>query len=490
MNLSRSARWLLSLASGILLAFAFPDYNWPICAWFAVALLLLAINGLRPSQAAFCGWLHGAVFYPVTIPWVFVVMRQYGNLNVPTAAAVLALLSAVGGLLTAAFAAGVVAVSRRRGVACGLAAAPFFWVLQEWVRTHLPNIGFPWNLAGYAAAQNLALMQLAALTGIYGLSLLVVAFNALLAWAILRRSRGAIGAVVAAAIALACVAMIGPRFVPRGVPSETAHLVQTNFPQSESYPPNWMELHAPDLDELESISVDAARRAPGVIIWPEVPAPFSLLDPRFAARVQRIARTGDQDFLVGVVEWRREPAPASRYDAFNSVVLLGPAGQRMFGYDKMHLVPFGEFVPWRKWLPFAGRITADISDFTPGGVYRIGQFPGGPFGVFICYESIFPAEVRQFALHGAQHLLMVRTRAVENRRWILRATNNGLTVSIDPYGRVLASLPMDIRGQLDAPYGFRDDRSLYSHCGDWVAWFSLIVSGFLIVLARRAARGI
>ena len=508
MNLPRSARWLLSVASGILLAFAFPDYNLPICAWFAVALLLLAINGLRPSQAAVCGWLHGAAFYPVTIPWVFMVMREYGNLNVPTAAAVLGLLSAVGGLLTAAFAAGVVAVSRR-GAAYGLAAAPFFWVLQEWVRTHLPNIGFPWNLAGYAAAQNLALMQLAAWTGIYGLSLLVVAFNALLAWAILRRSRRAIAATALAAAILLAVAAIGPGFVPRATPSETAHLVQTNFPQSESYPPNWMELHARDLDELESISVDAARRTPGVIIWPEVPAPFSLMDPRFAARVQRIARDSGEDFLVGVVEWRREPASASRYDAFNSVVLLGPAGQRMYAYDKIHLVPFGEFVPWRKWLPFAGRITADISDFTPGNVYRVGEFPGGPFGTFICYESIFPAEVRRFALHGAQllvnvsndgwfghsaaraqHLLMVRTRAVENRRWILRATNNGLTVSIDPYGRVIASLPTDIRGQIDAPYGFRDDLSLYTRFGDWIVWFSLLVSVFFILLARPAARNV
>jgi apolipoprotein N-acyltransferase len=506
MNLSRGARWLLSLASGILLAFAFPDYNWPICAWFAVALLLLAINGLRPSQAAVCGWLHGAVFYPVTIPWVFIVMRQYGNLNAPTAGAVLALISAIGGLLTAAFAAGVAAVSRRRGTVYGLAAAPFFWILQEWVRTHLPNIGFPWNLAGYAAAQNLALMQIAAWTGIYGLSLLVVAFNALLAWAILRRSRGAIVAVAASVIALSCVAMIGPRFVPGAAPSAVAHLVQTNFPQSESYPANWMELHAGDLDELESISVDAARRAPGVVIWPEVPAPFSLMDPRFAARVQRIARDGGQDSLVGVVEWRAAP-PSIGYHAFNSVVLLGPAGQRMFAYDKKHLVPFGEFVPWRKWLPFAGRITADISDFTPGSAYSIGQFPGGAFGTFICYESIFPAEVRQFALHGArllvnvsndgwfghsaaraQHLLMVRTRAVENRRWILRATNNGLTVSIDPYGRVVASMPTDIRGQLDAPYAFRDDRSLYSRFGDWIVWLSVILVIFLVARILRISR--
>jgi apolipoprotein N-acyltransferase len=505
MNLPRSARWLLSLASGFLLAFSLPDYNWPVLAWVAVALLLVAVSGAGVREAAFCGWLHGAAFYPATLPWIFVVMRQYGNLDAVTAAAVLGLLAAVGGLLSGAFTAGFVFIeSRKKG--WGFLAAPFLWVAIEEVRTHLPDIGFPWNLSGYAAAQNLALMQLAPWMGVYGLSFLIVAFNALLAWAFLRRDRRSIAILTAAIIILTCVAAIGPRFVPTAAPSGVAHLVQTDFPQSESYPANWMALHAADLDQLERISVDAARRAPGPVIWPEVPAPFSFLDPRFAARMQRIVHDGGQPLLVGVVEWRPN-ANLSAYHAFNSVVLLDSSGQRTFTYDKIHLVPFGEYVPWRKWIPFAGRLTADISDFTPGASYRTGEFPGGPFGVFICYESIFPAEVRRFVLNGAQllinvsndgwfgrsaapaqHLLMVRVRAAENRRWILRDTNNGYTVSIDPYGRIVAALPTDVRGQLDAPYAFRTGLSIYTRCGDWVAWLSIIVSlVFLLAASRRRA---
>ena len=130
----------------------------------------------------------------------------------------------------------------------------------------------------------------------------------------------------------------------------------------------------------------------------------------------------------------------------------------IFTYDKIHLVPFGEYVPLRRWLTFAGRLTADIADFTPGTSISVGELPGGKFGVFICYEAIFPAKCARFTANGAellinisndgwfgrsaapaQHLMMARVRAVENRRWLLRDTNNGFTASVDPYGRIVAS---------------------------------------------------
>jgi apolipoprotein N-acyltransferase len=517
MKIPRTTRWLMSLASGLLLALAFPNYNWPILAWVAIALLIVAIDGTRPVQAAFCGWLHGMVFYPVALPWIYVVMRQYGNLEVFTAGGVLALLSAAGGVFSAAFAAGVVFIERRRN-GWGLFAAPFLWVVLEWARTHLPNLGFPWNLAGYAAAQNIALMQLAKWTGIYGLSFLVVAFNALLARAILRGNGWTgrpSGAVAVTAMVIAGIAWFGPRFVPVAAADHLAHLVQTDFPQSQSYPANWMIVHAPELNQLAAVSIDAARRGEnlagqharpgtdGPVIWPEVPAPFSLQDPRFAARAEDIARESGEYFLVGVVEWRRA---LGGYHAFNSAVLFDPSGHRIFTYDKIHLVPYGEFVPWRKWLPFAGRMTPDLADFTSGGGHWTGNFPGGPFGVFICYESIFPAEVRQFVANGAQllvnvsndgwfgrsaapaqHLLMARVRAVENRRWILRATNNGFTVSVDPYGRIAASMATDVRGELDAPYAFRTERTLYTSWGDWIVWLCAAMVVALVAASMISA---
>ena len=238
-----------------------------------------------------------------------------------------------------------------------------------------PIFAFPWNLIGYAASGNLALVQLTTITGIYGLSFIVAAFGSLLAYAILSGRHRAWQAVLVAAALLILVARGGAYFVPQAAAHHVAHLVQTNFPQSEEYPPDWNRIHAGEMNELETISVDAAKREPGLIVWPEVPAPFSLQDAPFAARAAEIARDSGSDFLVGVVDWKRSSTGTAL--ASNSAVLLDPSGRRVFTYDKIHLVPFGEYVPLRRWLTFAGRLTADISDFTPGSAYSIGELPEG-----------------------------------------------------------------------------------------------------------------
>jgi len=163
-------------------------------------------------------------------------------------------------------------------------------------------------------------------------------------------------------------------------------------------------------------------------------------------------------------------------------------------------------VPWRKWLGFASNVTSLIGDFQHGTQYKVGRIPGGPFSVFICYEAIFPGEIRRFTLAGAevfinisddgwfggsgapeQHLAMARVRAVENRRWMLRDTNNGITVSVDPYGRIVARLPSDIRGELEAPYGFRADMTPYARWGDWLPWLCAMAAVVLLLLGARDA---
>jgi apolipoprotein N-acyltransferase len=175
-----------------------------------------------------------------------------------------------------------------------------------------------------------------------------------------------------------------------------------------------------------------------------------------------------------------------------------------FLYDKIHLVPFSEYVPWRNWLTFAGGLTGIVGDFQHGSQYKVGRLAGGRFSVFICYEAIFPNEVRRFTLAGAallvnisddgwfggsaapaQHLAMSRVRAVENRRWLLRDTNNGITVSVDPYGRIAARLATDIRGELDAPYGFRTGLTFYTRWGDWLPWLCVIATLMLLLLEVR-----
>jgi apolipoprotein N-acyltransferase len=505
MNFSWYTRLLLALASGVALALSFPNYNVSLLAWISVGLLVLASYRARPVVAPLYGFLHGLVFYPICLPWIDVVVQQYGGVGPWTSAGLLALIGIAGGIICAVFSWAVAVASRRSAVlACAL--APFLWVALEFARAHLPIIAFPWNLTGYAASGNLPLVQLTTVTGIYGLSFLVAAYGSLVAYAILSGRQRAWKCVIALTAVLIFVAVGGRYLVPSAAPRFAAHLVQTNFSQVYDYPADWMQVHAAELDELGQISVDAARRVPGLIVWPEAPAPFTLQDPVFAARARQIAQNSGSDFLVGVEDWKRDAA--GKWDATNSAVLLNPAGQRIFTYDKVHLVPFGEYVPLRKWLTFTGKLTADLGDFTPGTVYGVGSLPEGRVGAFICYEAVFPDIVRRFTAGGAgllinisndgwfgrssapaQHLMMARVRAVENRRWLLRDTNNGFTVSVDPYGRIAAQLATDIRGQLDAPYDFRSDLTLYSRFGDWFAWLCVLASIVLLSMAIVRRQG-
>ncbi len=495
---------MLALVSGVALALAYPSFSIPLLGWTAPAVLMIAVLGERPRFAFLLGSVQGAVYFGLSLPWFYTVMRQYGPLPVMQAGGVFALVIIVMSFFHAAFAGAIAWIGKDSpGRAC--VAAPFLWVAMEFATMHMPAIGFPWNLLGYVAAGNIVFVQLTAITGIFGLSLVVAAYNALAAWVALQLFSGKqVGntAWIGANAFLIVIALVGPRYVPKAHADYTAHLVQTNFPVANGYPADWMQTHATEMDSLEQISIAAAQKAPGIVVWPEVPAPFSLQDANFLARAQRIARGAGNGFLVGVIDWK--PLPAGGIGASNSAVLLGPQGERQFIYDKIHLVPFSEYVPWRNWLFFARDLTSLIGDFQHGTQYKVGNISGGPFSVYICYEAIFPNEVRRFTQAGAQllinisddgwfggsgapeqHLAMARVRAVENRRWLLRDTNDGITVSIDPYGRTEARLPPHIRGELDAPYAFRSDLTPYARWGDWLPWLCVLAALVLLLVVAR-----
>ena len=164
-------------------------------------------------------------------------------------------------------------------------------------------------------------------------------------------------------------------------------------------------------------------------------------------------------------------------------------------YDKIHLVPFGEYVPFKRVFGFAGGLTKEVGDFSSGVSRAPLQAGNSRLGVFICYESIFPDEIRQLASNGAQvfvnvsndgwygdsgayaqHLKQARMRAVENNRWLLRDTNTGVTASIDPYGRVVSSIPRKVRAALDANYALTNVTTFYTRHGDWFAYLCAIIS--------------
>jgi apolipoprotein N-acyltransferase len=185
-------------------------------------------------------------------------------------------------------------------------------------------------------------------------------------------------------------------------------------------------------------------------------------------------------------------------------MVVGADGALVGRYDKIHLVPFGEYVPFQRLLFFAHKLTGRVSRFSRGEERKVFRLNGHRYGVFICYEAVFADEVREFAQLGAevlvnisddgwygdtsapwQHLNMARMRAIENRRWLLRDTNNGVTAVIDPYGRVRQSIPRHQTDALPAGYGFRDDVTFYTAHGDVFAWLCAILSSGVVGWSAR-----
>jgi len=503
-----SFRFVIAAAAGAGLALSFIGFYLEIYSWFCLGLLIIVLLGARPLVAFLCGFVHTLVFVFASVPWIAEVLAVHGGLSKVGGWAILVLIASVWGLLTGSFAWGVNRLSRRSiGRACF--GAPFLWVTFEFVRAHLPEISFPWNLLGYPAA-NTALVQITTVTGIYGLSFLVAAFNALLAWADTVESPriGMRIVILLGTAAVILVAMLGgARLIPQATPHHYARAVQPNFPEANFYPPDWFQQNRESLNELVDLSLSPSAQRPDLIVWPEAPAPFSWQDSQFAKLASSLAIQAGHSFLGGVIEWKNQPLPNGHMApfAYNSAILVDRQGQRVFSYDKVHLVPFGEYEPFPLIHRVVSSVSSEVGGFHKGSSYSIGSLPGGyKFGVYICYEAIYPGEVRRFADQGAhllinisndgwfgksaaadQHLRMARVRAVENRRWLLRVTNSGITASVDPYGRIFAPLPRDTRAAIDLPYDYKRNKTIYTQFGDWFAWLCVLVSAILILTTFR-----
>ena len=508
-------RLFIGALSGVVLSFSYTGSYLSIYSWICISVLLIVLFGARPLVAFGCGFLHGLCFVITSVPWIAKVLSVHGGLSVAGGWGVLLLIAAVWGTLNGGATWAIQRISLR-SVTLACIGAPFLWVTLEVSRTQLPEISFPWNLLGYPAAANVALVQLTTTTGIYGLSFVVAVFNALLAWCYLetRRPQRQRLAILGGAIILVILAMTaGPRFVPEAVAHHTARAVQLNFPEADEYPSDWFRQHAPDLQEIQHLSLAPSANQPDLLVWPEAPAPFSYQDVRFAHMASTLATDFGHPFIVGVVEWKPETSSAGGTShtilaPYNSALMFDAQGRRVFSYDKVHLVPFGEYEPFPLIHRVVANVSSEVGGFRKGTKYSVGRLPDGySFGVFICYEAIYPGEIRRFAHNGAQlfvnisndgwfghsaaaeqHLRMARVRAVENRRWMVRATNSGITVSVDPYGRIFRPLPRDVRAAADLPYDFRTGETIYSRYGDWFAWLCVIVSVILLVLCWKPSK--
>ena len=382
-----------------------------------------------------------------------------------------------------------------------LLLSPLVWVAIELARTRIS--GVPWNLLGTAQVDNIPLARIAAVAGVYGLSFEIMIVNAAFA-AVFLAPRKKRKQLLAAALGASLMLQGGCLFKPPALPTDhLAVLLQQNVPAvaGADWTKEYFNLTLQNMVMLSETSAGPQQHA-DLIVWPESPAPFFTSDPSFRSAISNMARQTQAWVVTGNIGVHNARMISEQgTQVYNSASLVAPSGEWAARYDKVHLVPFGEYVPLQKLFSFAGGLTKEVGDFTAGESRAPLRADGTKLGVFICYESVFPGEIRQFAANGAQvfvnisndgwygdsgayaqHLKQVRMRAVENGRWLLRDTNTGVTASIDPYGRVVASVPRKTRVALLAPYALSNVTTLYTRYGDWFAYLCAIISGVALLL--------
>jgi apolipoprotein N-acyltransferase len=529
--------WTWGLISAILLDLPFPIAG-PLppwrgaVAWFALVPLLCGLltpsNVERPDymrRSVIGAYICGVAWYLLNCYWIYATMHIYGGIGALASCGILLLYSLVLGLYFGVFGL-LVALTRKAssGNLVPLLLVPFFWVALEFAASRITRV--PWDQLGYSQVDNFLLTQLAPVTGVYGISFVLMAGNAMFAAALLtcpfsRRLRVGLGALL-----FASGLQLGSFTHPPASPTEaTAVLVQQNLDITESndwFGPEW-DRHTAEFVDLSLKSCGpyfagmpelhprlitpecpVTPTLPDLVAWPESPSPFREADPRFQRLMTDLTGRTHAPAVVGNVGiWQHDRT----MEIFNSAEFVAPDGRFLGRYDKIHLVPFGEYVPYKGLIAFAGTLTQGVGSFSRGGLRNVFTSNGHTFGAFICYEAVFADEVRHFAKNGAevfvnisddgwygdtsapwQHFNMARMRAIENRRWLIRATNSGVTAAVDPLGRVTQSAPRHVMTSLAVGYGYRSETTFYTRYGDVFAKLCAIIATVAAILALGLAK--
>jgi apolipoprotein N-acyltransferase len=441
--------------------------------------------------------LTGAIYFAGTLYWLIETMTTFGGLSTPLAIVVAAILVAYLALFPAAFAVMLARMLRGASPRVVLMAAPI-WVTTELGRQYLWD-GFPWALLGYSQVTTLPVAQLASLAGVYGLSAIVALVSAAAALIVIEggRQRWVVAASVAVLVA-GCVGwgvlrMKSSQLTSSGQPVRVA-VLQGNVEQQDKGDPNLR-----DVITVRYIGMtrQALSRGATFVIWPESSTPFLFEhDLVRGGAIRRLAREAGATLLVGSdqVEPVKAVAQAKPPEEiwYNAAFLVKSDGMTGAVYRKMHLVPFGEYVPLKRLLFFVQPIVEAVSDFAPGTVPVLLPVGAHKASTAICYEVIYGSLMRRFVLDGSellttitndswygrssaayQHWEQASMRAIENGRYLARAANTGISGFVDPYGRVLAASGLFEEAVLVADLRFLTHRTLYSRIGDLIAWLSL-----------------
>jgi apolipoprotein N-acyltransferase len=476
---------LLCLLTGVLLALLFPPADIHVLAPFALTPLLFVLARTERAWRRFLyGWASGFVYWFALCTWIQFVLEVHGGMGRWGGWGSFLLFCLFKALHIAVFS-WLAGPMMRKPYAVPAVAA--LWVGLE--RTH-GTFGFAWLDLGNAGIDMALPLRLAPWVGVYGLSFVFALMAAGLACLLLAYPRWRLTPL----LGLPLLWLLPP--IPQAVAAtDRALLIQPNI-NPETI---WTSLSQWETEQ-QLTKLSNALSAP-LVIWPELPAPLYFYgDRQFHDDAVSVAKQHGA-FLFGTVAYTKNNEP------LNSAVMLNGDGTEVGRYDQTTLVPFGEYVP--PLFSWVNRITKETSDFVPGHDIRVMNGAGHRFGSFICYESAFPDLVRQFTKQGAdvlvemsndgyfghlpareQHLQLGRMRAIENRRFVIRATNDGITAVIDPAGRIVKTLPQfkQVLGRVS--YGAVKQTTFYAEHGDWFAWSCLVtavgLAGWDLVINRRS----
>ncbi len=503
--------YLFAVISGVLLALSFPKFGHGGVAWVALVPLLVAVTGWRgvpgrfappPAPRAFTlGLVAGLTYFIGTIYWTSTVVQTFGGLAWPVATLAMVLLSAYLAVFPA-FTALMIARLVSRFGATGLWLAPAAWVVTEYVRGTLFG-GFPWVPLGNTQVELLPIAQLASVFGVYGLSLLVALINVAIAAAFMQRGRGRAGAIGTAVVLLAVTGAWGAHRISQGALLSAGTpvrvgVLQGNIPQEEKWEAS--QAHR-ILTTYVSLTRDAVRQGAQFVIWPESSTPFVFEENAAgAAAVRAVAREAQVPLLFGSDQIERGSAPR----IYNAAFLLGPDGATRGVYRKINLVPFGEYIPFKRLLFFVAPLVDSMMDFSPGDAIVMLPVGGHLATTAICYEVVYPDLMRKAVLGGSellttitndawyghssapyQHFALASMRAIEQGRYLARAANTGISGIVDPYGHVVEASRLFEQAALVGEVRYLRTLTVYARIGDVAVHASALLVALALIAAIR-----
>lgn len=491
---------IFAVVSGFLTALAFPKFEYSFLAW--ISLLPLFYRTLkRSARHSFRNWyMAGVAFYGLLLYWIPDVPAHYSEM--PYFLCLLIYFALIGFLALYWGLFGHILGKIANKFQLSFLLAPFIWAGIEFLTTHLFT-GFPWGLLGNSQYKNLAFIQTSSIAGVYAVSFLIVLFQSALAMTLISKKRHPF---LAACLFLAFVYAWGVFELNRDLKStntiKTA-VIQGNV-SSDIY---WNMVGEEEIkrlfEEHHALSSLAVEKGAKIIIWPEftVPLCFSCREPIYRWLAKGVEEFIQEKGVTMVVGTNETAGPDENPNYYNTAMTIHPDLNRSL-YFKIHLVPFGEYTPYKKIFFFIEKLTHAIGDITPGKSYVLHRYNNWFFASPICYEIIFPALVRRFVAKGANFLVTItndgwygRTsappqhwaqavfRAVENRRFLARAATTGVSGFVDPYGRILAQSELMTKTYLVQDIRPLSTFTFYTKYGDWLPGLGLTLAGLFYILS-------